>query len=337
MAKKQAKNEEVSEEGGQAGAEDRRRRPSRSRRPRPKSTKYVYFFGGAKSDGDRTMRDLLGGKGANLAEMANAGLPVPARIHHHDDRLHAVVRQRPQADAGDRSRDGEPTSASSRRPPGLTFGSTSNPLLVSVRSGAKFSMPGMMDTILNLGLNDAGRRGAEEEDRQRPLRLRQLPPLHPDVRQRRARDRQGQVRARVRGGQARARRGHRHRPGRGRPEGDRRALQGAHQEQDRQAVPAGPVRPAARRARRGVPLVEQRPREDLPPPVRDPGPHRHGRQRAADGVRQHAATGRPPASASRATRRPAPTSSSASSSSTPRAKTSSPASARRCRSPSSRR
>ena len=96
MAKKQAKKN-VSEEGGQAGAEED---PSK-KAAKAKSTKYVYFFGGGKSDGDRTLRDLLGGKGANLAEMANAGLPVPARVHHHDDRLHAVVRQRPQADAGD--------------------------------------------------------------------------------------------------------------------------------------------------------------------------------------------------------------------------------------------
>ena len=81
---------------------------------------------------------------------------------------------------------------------GATLGSTDNPLLVSVRSGAKFSMPGMMDTILNLGLNDEAVEGLKRADGERPVRLRQLPPLHPDVRQRRPGDSEGRVRARVR-------------------------------------------------------------------------------------------------------------------------------------------
>ena len=125
---------------------------------RARSGKYVYFFGGARSDGDRTMRDLLGGKGANLAEMANAGLPVPPGFtittaacmlwYENGRKLTPAIEAEMEAHV----RKLEKTS-------GLTFGSTDNPLLVSVRSGAKFSMPGMMDTILNLGLNDAAVEG----------------------------------------------------------------------------------------------------------------------------------------------------------------------------------
>jgi hypothetical protein len=181
--------------------------PARKASARPK--KYVYFFGGGKADGNRTMKDLLGGKGANLAEMTNAGLPVPPGFTISTEACNLYY------DAGRKlprpSSDEMGTFAGSRRS-GAEFGSTTNPLLVSVRSGAKFSMPGMMDTILNLGLNDAAVEGLKAKHRQRALRLRQLPPLHPDVRQRRARDRQGQVRARVRRSQEGARRQGRHRP-----------------------------------------------------------------------------------------------------------------------------
>jgi pyruvate,orthophosphate dikinase len=127
--------------------------PSSAKKAAPRAAKYVYFFGGARSDGDRTMRDLLGGKGANLAEMANAGLPVPPGFtittaacmlwYEKGRKLTPAIEAEMEAHV----RKLEKTS-------GLTFGSTKNPLLVSVRSGAKFSMPGMMDTILNLGLND---------------------------------------------------------------------------------------------------------------------------------------------------------------------------------------
>src|SRR5213593_4604812 len=115
--------------------------------------KYVYFFGGGKAEGKGDMKDTLGGKGAGLAEMTNAGLPVPpgftistevCRIFYENNgRLgEDIQRQIDEALA---------------RLEGLTeqkLGSNERPLLVSVRSGAKFSMPGMMDTILNLGLND---------------------------------------------------------------------------------------------------------------------------------------------------------------------------------------
>jgi len=136
------------------------KKKSVKKRPAPKalsrstkSSKYVYFFGNGKADGDRTMRELLGGKGANLAEMTNAALPVPAgftistaacTIYYKEKR-----RIPPSIDAEMLTNLRKLEKAS-----GTQFGSNTNPLLVSVRSGSKFSMPGMMDTILNLGLND---------------------------------------------------------------------------------------------------------------------------------------------------------------------------------------
>jgi pyruvate,orthophosphate dikinase len=116
-------------------------------------TKWVYAFGGGKAEGDGGMKDLLGGKGANLAEMAHLGLPVPpgftittavcthyyARDRHYPEDLQAQV---------------DAALAAVGSLTGRGFGDEGAPLLVSVRSGARASMPGMMDTVLNLGLND---------------------------------------------------------------------------------------------------------------------------------------------------------------------------------------
>ncbi|MEO8681829.1 MAG: PEP/pyruvate-binding domain-containing protein, partial [Vicinamibacterales bacterium] len=114
---------------------------------------FVYFFGNGKADGNRYMKDTLGGKGSGLAEMTNAKLPVPPGFtistdacnlyYQHGSKLPANI----EAEIVSQLRKLEKAA-------GATLGSTKNPLLVSVRSGAKFSMPGMMDTILNLGLND---------------------------------------------------------------------------------------------------------------------------------------------------------------------------------------
>jgi pyruvate,orthophosphate dikinase len=115
--------------------------------------KYVYSFGGGTADGDGKMKDTLGGKGAGLAEMSRAGVPVPpgftistevCNIYFNNDK-----KVPPEIDA----EIGQCLAILEERM-GQKLGDTSNPLLVSVRSGAKFSMPGMMDTILNLGLND---------------------------------------------------------------------------------------------------------------------------------------------------------------------------------------
>ena len=145
------------------------------------SKKYVYLF----TEGNAKMRELLGGKGANLAEMTNIGMPVPqgftitteACTQYYEDgrtindeimgQIMEYVEKMEQIN-------------------GKKFGDLENPLLVSVRSGARASMPGMMDTILNLGLND----DVQPRSQVRAFRLRLLPPLHPDVLRRRYGSRQ---------------------------------------------------------------------------------------------------------------------------------------------------
>ena len=120
----------------------------------PKASKYVYFFGNGKADGDGSMKPLLGGKGANLAEMSRIGLPVPpgftittevCTYYYANKRTYPKALQA-QTETG---------LAAIEKVMGTKFGDKkAMPLLVSVRSGARDSMPGMMDTILNLGLND---------------------------------------------------------------------------------------------------------------------------------------------------------------------------------------
>ncbi|MGV9008550.1 pyruvate, phosphate dikinase [Brevundimonas sp.] len=115
---------------------------------------WVYGFGGGSADGDASMKNLLGGKGANLAEMSSLGLPVPpgftvtteASVHYFSNGQAYPADLAEQVAAGLKTVEGIV---------GKTFGDPANPLLVSVRSGARASMPGMMDTVLNLGLNDA--------------------------------------------------------------------------------------------------------------------------------------------------------------------------------------
>ena len=106
------------------------------------------------------MKDLLGGKGSGLAEMTNAGLPVPPGFTIYDRGLQLLVRRTSkQAPAGRRRRDDRQRPQAREAGGRDSSGRPTNPLLVSVRSGAKFSMPGMMDTILNLGLNDVAVEG----------------------------------------------------------------------------------------------------------------------------------------------------------------------------------
>ncbi len=116
--------------------------------------KYIYFFGNGKADGTGTMKDLLGGKGAGLAEMTNAGVPVPPGFTITTEvcnLFYEIGKRVPDGlDDGMREHMKKVENAvGSHR-----FGDADKPLLVSVRSGSKFSMPGMMDTVLNLGLND---------------------------------------------------------------------------------------------------------------------------------------------------------------------------------------
>src|SRR2546427_2239752 len=115
------------------------------------ATKYVYFFGGSKADGNGKMKDELGGKGAGLAEMTNAGLPVPPGFTIQTEACREYMRLGHVSEEVDAEM--EAALRRLERLQGQKLGKGDNPLLVSVRSGAKFSMPGMMDTILNLGLN----------------------------------------------------------------------------------------------------------------------------------------------------------------------------------------
>lgn len=132
------------------------KKPSSNGKLSKKSAKprYIYFFGNGKADGTAEMKDLLGGKGANLAEMTNIGLPVPpgftittevCAYYYKHDRTYPKNFFEKEIPA---------VMARLEKAVGKTFGNPKNPLLVSVRSGARASMPGMMDTILNLGLND---------------------------------------------------------------------------------------------------------------------------------------------------------------------------------------
>ena len=125
---------------------------TKSAATKPAGTKYVYSFGGGKADGNGKMKDVLGGKGAGLAEMTNLGLPVPPGFTIQTEACREYMRH----GAVSKDIDGQMEEALAKLEDlqGQELGKGENPLLVSVRSGAKFSMPGMMDTILNLGLND---------------------------------------------------------------------------------------------------------------------------------------------------------------------------------------
>ena len=126
------------------------------------SKKYVYTFGGGKADGDASMKEVLGGKGANLGEMSSIGIPVPAGFtistevcSYYYDHGHTYPSElEEQVAAG---------SKYIEKVMGCKFNDASNPLLLSIRSGARVSMPGMMDTVLNLGLNDGVVKGLSEK------------------------------------------------------------------------------------------------------------------------------------------------------------------------------
>jgi pyruvate,orthophosphate dikinase len=117
-------------------------------------TRWVYAFGGGRADGDASMKNLLGGKGANLAEMSALGLPVPPGFTITTEACTHYYKNGSSFPDG-LSQEVEAALAEVERQTGKRFGDHDNPLLVSVRSGARASMPGMMDTVLNLGLNDS--------------------------------------------------------------------------------------------------------------------------------------------------------------------------------------
>jgi pyruvate, phosphate dikinase len=133
-------------------------RKAKAKTATPKRAKRIYFFGGGKAEGNKDMKNLLGGKGANLAEMTNIGAPVPPGFTITTEvctEFYASGRKLPKG-LEDEVR---ASVVKMEALLGTKFGDPKNPLLVSVRSGARASMPGMMDTILNLGLNDETAKG----------------------------------------------------------------------------------------------------------------------------------------------------------------------------------
>jgi pyruvate,orthophosphate dikinase len=126
--------------------------------------KYVYFFGEGKADGNATMKALLGGKGANLAEMTSLGIPVPSGFTISTE-VCSYYAEHDGAYPSELKKEVETALAKMEKVMGSQFGGADNPLLVSVRSGAAISMPGMMDTILNLGLNDETVQGLVRQTR----------------------------------------------------------------------------------------------------------------------------------------------------------------------------
>ena len=143
------------------------------------AVKYVYFFGGGKAEGNGKMKDTLGGKGAGLAEMTNAGLPVPPGFTIQTEACREYMRGEISPDI---DKEMNAALAELEALQGQKLGAGENPLLVSVRSGAKFSMPGMMDTILTSASTMRASRLSPPAPKS-TLRLRFLPPPHPDVRQ----------------------------------------------------------------------------------------------------------------------------------------------------------
>ena len=217
---------------------------------------WVYAFGGGKAAGRASMRNLLGGKGAGLAEMAHLGLPVPpgftittevcTYFYAHDKTYPKNLKAQVEA-----------ALALVGRITGKKFGDAKNPLLVSVRSGARASMPGMMDTVLNLGLNDVTVEAVAEKSGDRRFAqdsYRRFITMYSNV---------------VLGiehhhfeeilDDHKDRHGYsaRHRPQCRRLGRDHRPLQGARRGGERQAIPAGPARPALGRDRRRVRLVDE--------------------------------------------------------------------------------
>ena len=125
--------------------------PKTQKQPKSRTRKYVYVFGGTKAEGTASMKNLLGGKGANLAEMCRIGLPVPAGftitteccVDYFKNGMKWPSELKAQVDKA---------LAATEKAMGMTFGDPKNPLLISCRSGARKSMPGMMETVLNVGL-----------------------------------------------------------------------------------------------------------------------------------------------------------------------------------------
>ena len=288
--------------------------------------RFVYDFDEPSEGG----RELLGGKGIGLAEMTQLGVPVPAGFTVTTDACRAYMANGKALPDGLEAEIAEHLGALEERT-GKRFGDPSDPLLVSVRSGAAVSMPGMMDTILNLGLNDEAVEGLARTTGQPALRLRLLPAPDPDVRRGRRRRRRRAVRARAHRAEERARRRSRTSTS---PPTTCAELVGTfkriYEEDDRRGRSRRTRRSSCAARCKAVFDSWDTPRAQVYRRAQPhPGGPRHRRQRRPDGLRQQGRRRRGPAWRSRATRRPASRGSTASSSPTRRARTSSPASARR--------
>ena len=258
-----------------------------------KAGKRVYFFGGGKAEGTKEMKNLLGGKGANLAEMTNIGLPVPPGFTITTEVCTEFYAQRQEAARRPRRRDARRDRRAWRRSWARSSATPTNPLLVSVRSGARASMPGMMDTILNLGLNDDTVEGLAAKSGNERFAYDSYRRFIADVRRRRA----GHE-ARDEGRPRSVRRDPREEEaGRGvkldteltgrRAQGTGRGVQGRDQERVGRRVPRGSRTSSSGAPSRPSSVVEERPRHHLPPHQQHPGGVGHGRQRPGDGLRQH--------------------------------------------------
>ena len=298
--------------------------------------KWVYTFGDGAAEGNAEMRNLLGGKGANLAEMANLGLPVPPGFTITTEVCTYFYANKQDLSEGARGAGEGRARRTSARITGKKFGDAKNPLLVSVRSGARASMPGMMDTVLNLGLNDVTVEALAKSSGDRRFAYdsyRRFITMYSDVVLGVGHDHFEEILDDAQGPEGLHAR---HRADRRRLGRADQALQGAREGRDRRGLPAGPAAAVVGRDRRGVRLVDERARQHLSPPAQHPGKLGHGGQRAGDGVRQHGRHlgDRRRLHAQSLDRREAR--STANSSSTRRARTWSPASARRRRSPKTR-
>ena len=228
-------------------------------------TKWVYNFGAGASEGRADMKNLLGGKGANLAEMANLGLPVPpgftittevCTYFYDHSRSYPPELQ------------GEVAAAVSRieQAMGAKFGDRHNPLLLSVRSGARASMPGMMDTVLNLGLNDETIQGLIEQSKDERFAYdsyRRFIQMYSDVVLEVDKDNFEHL---LEAHKAKARRAPGYRDDRGRLEGTGRGLQGQGAGEARPPLPAGRSDPVVGRGRRRIRQLDEPARHHLSPP-----------------------------------------------------------------------
>ena len=258
-----------------------------------KSGKFVYLFG-KKTDGNGTMKPLLGGKGANLAEMCRIGLPVPPGFtittevctYYYDHKRSYPPALQAQMKAG---------VAAIEKQTGKKFGDLKNPLLVSVRSGARDSMPGMMDTILNLGLNDQTVEALAKKTNNPRFAwdcYRRFVQMYGDVvlgvQKRPDEDHEPFETVIEALKHERYQPGHRgHETHRRGSQGARRPLQGTRQGTCRQELPSLAVGSVDGGDRRRVRLVDERSRDCLPSQVQHPDRMGHCRQRAGDGLREH--------------------------------------------------